>query len=70
MSDSSNQAQGGIGTLGVLGIVFVTLKLCGAIDWNWAYVLLPFWVPLALWLLIMAIVLMVYGFASLKERFS
>ena len=27
--------------------IFVTLKLCGVIDWSWWWVLLPVWGPLA-----------------------
>jgi len=33
----------GINAGGVLGIVFVTLKLTGHIDWSWWWVTLPFW---------------------------
>ena len=32
-----------MGILGVLGVVFVTLKLVGTIDWSWWLVLLPFY---------------------------
>lgn len=39
--------EGGIGFAGVLGIVFVVLKLCGVISWPWFWVLSPFWIPLA-----------------------
>ena len=28
---------------GLLGVVFVALKLCGFIDWSWWIVTLPFW---------------------------
>ena len=31
-----------IGFLGLLGIVFIVLKLTDVIDWHWALVLLPF----------------------------
>lgn len=27
----------------LLGIVFITLKLCHVIDWSWWWVLAPFW---------------------------
>lgn len=37
----------GINVLGALGIVFITLKLCGVITWSWWIVLLPFWGGLA-----------------------
>ena len=37
-----------VGILGLLGIVFVTLKLLGYIAWSWWLVLLPFYAGLAL----------------------
>lgn len=46
MSNQSNTAAAfPIG--GVLGVVFITLKLTGVIDWSWWWVLAPFWIPLA-----------------------
>lgn len=33
---------------GVLGLIFITLKLCHVIDWSWWWVLAPFWIPIAL----------------------
>ena len=35
--------SGGIGVIGLLGIVFVVLKLCHVIDWSWWWVTAPFW---------------------------
>lgn len=34
--------------LGLLGVVFVTLKLTHTIDWSWWWVTAPFWGPAAL----------------------
>lgn len=34
-------SNNGIGFLGLLAIVFITLKLTGVIDWSWWLVLLP-----------------------------
>lgn len=45
---NNNNNSGGIGITGLLGVVFVTLKLLGKIDWSWTWVLAPFWMPLAL----------------------
>ncbi|ALQ51888.1 hypothetical protein [Nitrosomonas ureae] len=39
----STSNGGSIGILGILGVVFVTLKLTGHIDWSWWYVTMPFW---------------------------
>jgi len=33
----------GIGVFGILGIVFVTLKLAGIIAWPWLWVTAPLW---------------------------
>lgn len=41
-----------IGINWLLGIVFVTLKLCGVIDWSWWWVTLPFWAGAALLVII------------------
>lgn len=41
-----------INYLSILGIVFITLKLCKVIDWSWLWVLAPFWGQSALLLLI------------------
>jgi hypothetical protein len=38
----------GSNILGLLGVVFVILKLIGVITWSWWWVLCPFWGPLAL----------------------
>ena len=55
-NNSSPSSSGGIGVLGLLGVVFVTLKLTGFIDWSWWWVTLPFWGGLALLLAILAVV--------------
>jgi hypothetical protein len=39
---------------GILGLIFVTLKLCDVIDWSWVWVTAPFWIPLAILLLFVA----------------
>ena len=32
-----------VGFLGLLGILFIGLKLTGFIDWSWVWVLAPIW---------------------------
>lgn len=60
MSSSSDSSSGGIGFFGLLGIVFIVLKLCKVIDWSWFYVLMPIWGPIVGALAFLAIVLVVY----------
>jgi energy-coupling factor transporter transmembrane protein EcfT len=43
MAESSN-SSGGVTTMGLLGIVFIVLKLTGYISWSWWWVTAPFWV--------------------------
>lgn len=40
----------GPGVGGLLGILFVALKLTGHIDWSWFWVLSPFWIPFAIFM--------------------
>lgn len=56
MSEKTSNS-GGIGVLGLLGVLFVALKLTGFIDWSWWWVTLPFWGVMALVLLITILVI-------------
>ena len=47
MSSESSSRSGGIGFLGFLAIVFITLKLTNYIAWSWWWVLAPLWFPAA-----------------------
>lgn len=40
---------------GVLGLLFITLKLCGVIDWSWWLVLLPIYGPFVLAAVVIAL---------------
>ena len=49
--------------LGILGLIFITLKLTGYITWSWLWVLSPFWIPLAI---AAVIFLIVFVFALIR----
>ena len=53
---NSESSSNGIGVFGLLGVVFVALKLTGYIDWSWWYVTLPFWGGLAFALIAFVII--------------
>lgn len=40
--------RGGIGFVGLLTLVFITLKLTGVIAWSWWWVLAPLWISFGL----------------------
>lgn len=52
MSNKNTAASGGTNILGLLGVAFVVLKLCGVIDWSWWWVTAPFWGCAAIILLV------------------
>ena len=41
---------------GFLGLIFITLKLTGYINWSWLWVLSPFWLPFVIALVIFILV--------------
>jgi hypothetical protein len=43
MANKTVSVQVGPGFLGILTIVFITLKLTGYITWSWLWVLSPLW---------------------------
>lgn len=47
--------RGGTNILGLLGILFVGLKLAGVINWSWWWVTAPFWGGLAVFTIIMVV---------------
>lgn len=67
MSDSSSASSGGIGFCGLLGIVFIVLKLAGITEvatWSWWWVLAPLWGPVALLLVVLGVVALIAWIAS------
>lgn len=52
---ASETSSGGIGFFGLLAVLFIGLKLTGYIAWPWLWVLAPLWAPLALVLVMLAI---------------
>lgn len=65
---SKKVENNGIGVLGLLGVLFVALRLTGFIDWSWWYVTLPFWGGLAVVLSIGFVVLIIYAITVLVGK--
>ena len=62
MQDRTTNVSIGKGSMFIelLQLIFITLKLCGVIDWSWGWVLTPLWGSLIL----MFIVLMIFIVAA------
>jgi hypothetical protein len=48
MSNNNSSSSGGIGILGLMFLIFMTLKLTGFINWSWWWVTAPLWGGFAL----------------------
>lgn len=69
-SDNNHVQSEGAGTLGLLGVVFVVLKLTGVIDWSWWWVTLPFWGGIVLVLFVIAGIFLTLGVAVLLDKIT
>lgn len=69
MAESKNTSSG-IGVLGLLGVLFVGLKLTGIIDWSWWWVTVPFWGGLALIVAILLILAASVLIADILDRLA
>ncbi len=63
-ANASATASGGVGIFGLLGLLFVALKLLGFINWSWWWVLLPFYGPFALVLAIALVCFIIWLIAK------
>ena len=64
-----SKGSGSIGLLNLLGLIFVTLKLAGVgavANWSWWAVLSPFWVPVAI-VVVLILLLVTLGLFSTKK---
>jgi len=56
---SNKSSNDGIGVLGLLGVVFIVLKLTHVIDWSWWWVTAPFWGGIAIFLVAVLVVFLI-----------
>jgi len=69
MSNENKSVSVNFPLFGILGLIFITLKLTGYIAWSWWWVLSPFWIPFALVLGIFVLALIgVTGATALSDR--
>jgi phosphoglycerol transferase MdoB-like AlkP superfamily enzyme len=68
MSEVKVWSSNSIGLPGILGIVFIVLKLTHVIDWSWWWVLAPFWVVSAFFIFLLVIALFVSALAAARKR--
>ena len=69
MNNKSSSSSSGTGFLGLLTIVFITLKLLGKITWAWKWVLAPIWIPVAFLLVVLVdfVILALVGLSAKED---
>lgn len=65
---ANKAVSSGVNLTGLLGVVFVVLKLTGTISWSWWWVTLPFWGGTVLAVAIIVIMLIILGVADLIRK--
>lgn len=68
MSNETKSVSVNFPILGILGLIFITLKLTGYITWSWLWVLAPFWIPLAIALFIFLLIAVGVGVAGALSK--
>ena len=68
MADETTAKSGGIGFFGLLGILFIALKLTGVITWSWWWVTAPLWGGLALGLAFLAFAGVCFVIAAMLKK--
>ena len=56
-NERKNTTAGGIGFCGLLAVAFIVLKLTGVINWSWLWVLAPIWIPTAIIVIVLVVIL-------------
>ena len=59
-----------VGILGILGCIFVTLKLCDVITWSWWLVTLPFWGGIVLGLVIFLVTFVITSITVVYKEYK
>lgn len=66
-NNESKGTSGGIGFVGLLTIVFITLKLLGKITWSWVWVLSPIWISIIIYVAVIIITLIAAAISSRRR---
>ncbi|HLD91147.1 MAG TPA: hypothetical protein VI911_09060 [Patescibacteria group bacterium] len=64
MKQQVTQNSNGIGFIGLLTIVFITLKLCGVIAWSWWWVLSPILLSTGIAIIILIVMFLILMLAK------
>lgn len=70
MRKDTTLVYGGPSLTTLLGLIFITLKLCNVITWSWLWVLSPFWISFGLGIITTIIIVIVIVWYKIMIRKS
>ena len=59
-----------VGILGALGCIFITLKLCGIINWSWWLITLPIWGSIVIYSIVFPILLLLISLEITNDKYE
>lgn len=59
--------ESGLGFFGGLTIAFIVLKIVGAIEWSWIWVISPLWFPFCLFFGVGIVLILIKDFIDLLK---
>lgn len=59
MANNNSSSSSGVGLLGLMFLIFMTLKLMGYITWSWWWVTAPLWGGFAIIITIVLIIVLI-----------
>lgn len=65
---NSKATSGGVSLATVLVAIFVVLKLTHVIDWSWWWIFSPWWIGIAIFVAILAVIGLVAGVVLILKR--
>lgn len=68
MDNKNKTVNRGIGTSTLLGIIFIILKISGVIDWEWLWVLSPFWIPISIFVVVLLVIFIIGGIIAILDK--
>ncbi len=69
MTQNTTASSGGVGFLGLLTLIFITLKLVGPLaHWSWWMVFAPIWIPFLIFVAVLLVLLLIALIVKLIDR--
>ena len=59
-----------VGILGLLGCIFITLKLCGIINWSWWLITLPIWGSIVIYSIVFPLLILLISLEITNDKYE